>query len=327
MIEEQDREPVEEVGRRDLVLEDLRVAARLEARRQEPAGDVRQVIAEAGLVDRVDPQGAVRQVPARDVVAVPRDLGQDLAESERDDRQVVAAKPQRREADQDPEERGHGSGDDEHEEDREVDAAGADREADPSEGDVQLRNELGGAVVDREMGIAALLALELTRREPAHDVRPDRVEGDVAEVEQARVADDDVQSDGHHHENHHVSAGARGHVRERAEDRDLEEPGRDERIDERDEHAAEWDRPAARACRDPGERERDDDHQRDSAGRRSGKPPDQEDRRHDQLDHEPPRERAHLPEPQRGEDQRDRITEPGIDDPEQGGHQRPRRPA
>ena len=47
------------------------------------------------------------------------------------------------------------------------------------------------------------------------DVRPDRVEGDVAEVEQARVADDDVQADGHHHEDHHVSAGARGHVRER----------------------------------------------------------------------------------------------------------------
>ena len=40
---------------------------------------------------------------------------------------------------------------------------------------------------------------ELRRREPGGRVRADRVEGDVAEVEQARVADDDVQTERHHH--------------------------------------------------------------------------------------------------------------------------------
>ena len=37
--------------------------------------------------------------------------------------------------------------------------------------------------------------VELLRREPAGDVRAGGVEGDVAEVEQARVADDDVQAE------------------------------------------------------------------------------------------------------------------------------------
>ena len=40
---------------------------------------------------------------------------------------------------------------------------------------------------------------ELLRREPAGDVRADRVERHVAQVEQAGVADDDVQADRHHH--------------------------------------------------------------------------------------------------------------------------------
>ena len=64
--------------------------------------------AEAGRVDRRDPVRAVREVEARaeEVVAVPRDLRQDLAEAERHDREVVAAQAQRRQADQDPDERG-----------------------------------------------------------------------------------------------------------------------------------------------------------------------------------------------------------------------------
>ena len=37
--------------------------------------------------------------------------------------------------------------------------------------------------------------VELLRGEPAGRVRPDRVERDVAEVEQAGVADDDVEAD------------------------------------------------------------------------------------------------------------------------------------
>ena len=60
---------------------------------------------EAGRVDRRDPVRAVREVEAAEVVAVARDLRQDLAEAERDDREVVAAEAQRRQADQDAEER------------------------------------------------------------------------------------------------------------------------------------------------------------------------------------------------------------------------------
>ena len=50
------------------------------------------------------------------------------------------------------------------------------------------------------------LAGELLRGEPRDRVRAGRVERDVAEVEQARVADDDVQADRHHHEDEHVDA-------------------------------------------------------------------------------------------------------------------------
>ena len=65
-------------------------------RRQAEVG-VRPV-AEAGPVDRGDAAGAVREVEAgaEEVVAVARDLRQDLAEAERDDREVVAAQAQRR---------------------------------------------------------------------------------------------------------------------------------------------------------------------------------------------------------------------------------------
>ena len=216
--EQQDREPVEEVGRRDLVLEELRVAAGEEARGQEPAGDVREVVAEAGLVDRVDPERAVREVEPADVVAVPRDLGQDLAEPERDDREVVAAEPQRREADQDPEERGdrlRRSG-------ARGRSRGGCRRCRPGCRPLRRRCSASaraatGQLSTEKWGLLHFSPWNCPDANQPIDVRPDRVEGDVAEVEQARVADDDVQSDGHHHEDHHVSAGARGHVRERAE--------------------------------------------------------------------------------------------------------------
>ena len=42
--------------------------------------------------------------------------------------------------------------------------------------------------------------LEVERREPGGDVRAGRVEGDLAEVEEDRVADDDVEPEGRHHE-------------------------------------------------------------------------------------------------------------------------------
>ena len=55
---------------------------------------------ESGRVDRVDPGRAVREVePETRVVGVARDHLDDLAEPERDDGEVVAAEPQRREPD------------------------------------------------------------------------------------------------------------------------------------------------------------------------------------------------------------------------------------
>ena len=54
--------------------------------------------------------------------------------------------------------------------------------------------------------------LELLRREPARGVRADGVERDVPEVEQAAVADDDVEADRHHRErDHHDDRPGRRH--------------------------------------------------------------------------------------------------------------------
>ena len=60
---------------------------------------------------------------------------------------------------------------------------------------------------------------EMRRGEPGGGVGPHRVEGDVAEVEEARVPDDDVQADRHHDEDRHRHGRVDG--RERAEERDL----------------------------------------------------------------------------------------------------------
>ncbi len=110
--QQHDRGPEEDVGRLDLVAEIGRVAALQVVRGQEAAGPVREAVAEADRVDRRDPVRAVRQVEAgaEEVVAVARDLREDLAEAERHDREVVAAQAQRRQADHDPEERGDDAG-------------------------------------------------------------------------------------------------------------------------------------------------------------------------------------------------------------------------
>ena len=90
---------VDEVYERALLLDEVRRQA-----------EVRQPAAEARRVDGIDAEGAVREVEARLVVderrdpvrvTVQRRLVDDLAEAERDDREVVAAQPQRRQADQD----------------------------------------------------------------------------------------------------------------------------------------------------------------------------------------------------------------------------------
>ena len=75
--------------------------------------------------------------------------------------------------------------------------------------------------VDADRAEVDRLVRELQRREPGCRVGAHRVERDVAEVEQAGVADDDVQADGHHDEHEHVDA--RRDVGPHAEDRDREQ--------------------------------------------------------------------------------------------------------
>ncbi len=62
---------------------------------------------------------------------------------------------------------------------------------------------------------------EVRRGEPGRRVGADRVERDIAEIEQARVADDHVEADRHHREDD--DRDHRVHVREGLEDRNLEQ--------------------------------------------------------------------------------------------------------
>ena len=81
--------------------------------------------------------------------------------------------------------------------------------------------------------------MNVLRREPGHRVRADRVEGDVAEVEQPGVADDDVQAERHHDVDEHRHAGV--DARERAEDRHLEQVRLVEGVEEDEEDHADDD--------------------------------------------------------------------------------------
>ena len=63
--------------------------------------------------------------------------------------------------------------------------------------------EAGVALVETDRSEVDVLLRELVRREPARHVGADRVERDVAEVEQAGVAHDEVQAEGHDREDHH----------------------------------------------------------------------------------------------------------------------------
>src|ERR1041385_7935195 len=96
---------------------------------------------EPGRVDRADPERAVRQVEAVQIVAVADELRDDLAEAEGYDREVVAAQAQRREADQDPADGGHHPRDQEHEPDRDVDPGriGVDADRAKMEADLLAR--------------------------------------------------------------------------------------------------------------------------------------------------------------------------------------------
>ena len=104
--------------------------------------------------------------PAGHLVPVQQHDADDLAEAERDDRQIVAAQPQHRKAEQDAEARRQQAG---------------ERQALP-EAEAEV-------VRQQRVGVGA-----------------DRVEGDVAEVEQAGEADHDVQPPAEHHVDQHGGA-------------------------------------------------------------------------------------------------------------------------
>ena len=189
-----------------------------------------QCVPEAGRVDRVDPLRAVRDVVAEEVVAVVCDLGHDLAEAERHDREVVTAQAQGREADQDARDRRERAGDDQHEPDRDVKAGRVRRHADAADVHVDVR--------------------EVLRGEPRDRVRAHGVERDEAEIEQAGVAHDDVQAEGHHDEDHHRHA--RVDAREVAEDDQVEEVRLVDGVEHRDQEHPERDDPLPEREHVPG---------------------------------------------------------------------------
>ena len=143
---------------------------------------------EADRVDGRDAERPVREVEAPEAVAVADDLRDDLAESQRDDGEVVAAETERRQSDEDARQHRQEPGGDQHHPHRDVDP------------DLLVRHR--GAEVELDL-------LEVLRCEPPGGVGADRVEGDIAEVEQAAVADDDVEPDGHHRERDHHDDGSR----------------------------------------------------------------------------------------------------------------------
>ena len=103
---------------------------------------------------------------AGEALPVEQHEADDLAEGERDDGEIVAAQPQHREAEQDAPERGEDAG---------------ERQADPERQAEVLRQQ--------RVGIGA-----------------DRVERDIAEVEQAGEADHDVEAPAEHHIGEHQDA-------------------------------------------------------------------------------------------------------------------------
>ncbi len=260
---EPDRRPEKEV-----------VEVRLElVVRGHPDGPMESV-SEAQAVERSDPLGTVREVEAgvEKVVPVAEDLRQDLAEAERNDGQVVAPEAKRGKADQNADDRSRAAGDQEQEPGVQVDAAEMWVDVDCSDHDVAQR------------GAGRVLAGELHRRQPGGGVRAHGVEGDVAEVEQAGVADDDVQADGHHDVDQHHDAGV--DVREGTEDRHREEAVPVEGIRDDDREDGPWDdqTPHVRNAL-PG---RHEEHNEDPVGRkRTGIDPveRQEDDEREQADH------------------------------------------
>jgi len=170
------------------------------------------------LVDRPDAARAGGQGAAEegDVAAVERHLPDDLAERERHDRDVVAAQAQRRHADQRACHRRRRHGKDEDQQEVDVDAG-------------QLRR--GFAHEDRHALPVVSGAVPEVRGEVRRGVRADREERHVAEVEQAREPDHDVQPERHDH-----VRGGQDHVVEKLGARAEGERGERGESDQRQEH-------------------------------------------------------------------------------------------
>ena len=169
---------------------------------------------EVRWVHGADPEVARGQRHAtadRDARAVDGDRGDDLPERERDDRDVVAAQAQRRQADQHPRRRAdeRGGDQDQHEVEMHAQHRGGRRD---EHVDVQPEEEPGA--------------------EPPQRVRAERVKGDVAQIEQPGESHHDVQAERHHRKRH----GDDGRVHEavvRREEERQHDPDHDERARQR----------------------------------------------------------------------------------------------
>ena len=112
------------------------------------------------------------------LVGVVEELRDDLAEAKRHEREVVAAKAQRRCTDDETEDGAQHRGRDQDDPEVDVDALRREGRRVTEPVDLQTEEEAG--------------------HEPTGDIGPDRPERDVPEVEQAGVADDDVQAERTH---------------------------------------------------------------------------------------------------------------------------------
>ncbi len=150
---------------------------------------------------------------------------------------------------------------------------------------------------------------ELLGGEPGSRVGAHRVEGDVAEIEQPGVADDDVQADGHHDEDEHVDAGR--DVRPHAEHRHREHLVLVEGIEDGEEERRGRVRRRAVFRRHPAERESD----RQQRGQRP-RPGGQEDDDECGLRREPIRERWKEANPVERPDGEGAVRERVVDEVE-----------
>ena len=149
----------------------------------------RQVDAEdADRVDQIDALRPVREIDR--VVQIVHEDADDLAKAQGHDGQIVAAQLQGRRTQQGAEQARHGSGQRHDEPDRQMDAVFADfRPHQLHQGFAQHR-----ILIHHRFEQDG----ELRRGQQGRQVGTHGIEGDIAEVEQAGEADDDVQAQGQH---------------------------------------------------------------------------------------------------------------------------------